>query len=93
MSKFTEIWNVRTAAAKVLFVLSIVYAASSINLLLLALGVVEWFPGMAFNLTVMISYCIISFGYGLVLSIYHLYTFLHRRKRKDDLGTESEEAA
>jgi membrane protein implicated in regulation of membrane protease activity len=91
MGKFAETWNVKSTAAKVLFILSILYAVSSINVLLLALGIVQWVPGMAFNLTVMITYCLVSFTYGLIVSAYHLYTFLNRRKRKDD--NDAEEAA
>ena len=84
MGKFNETWKVRSAVAKVLFILSIAYAVSSINTLLLAFGVVRWIPGMMYNPSVIMVYCVISFVYGLILSVYHLSTFLIRRKRKSD---------
>ena len=84
MGEFKNTWKTRTAAAKVLFILSIAYAISSINILLLAFGLVGSFPGVSFNPRVIIVYSILSFLYGLILSIYHLFTFLVRRKRKED---------
>jgi hypothetical protein len=32
----------------------------------------------------MIIFCLVSFGFALLLSIYHFSTFLNRRKRKGD---------
>jgi hypothetical protein len=89
MGEFKNIWKTRTAGAKVLFILSIAYAISSINILLLAFGLVGSFPGVAFNPRVIIAYSILSFLYGLILSVYHLFTFLIRRKRKDDKAEHS----
>jgi hypothetical protein len=90
MASFKETWKSRSAAAQVLFILSIAYAISSVNTLLLALGVVRWIPGTAFHPRVIIAYCIISFVYGALLSAYHLFTFLVRRKRKDDFENGAE---
>jgi hypothetical protein len=84
MGEFKDTWKTRTAGAKVLFILSIAYAISSINILLLAFGLVGSFPSLAFNPRVLIAYSILSFFYGLILSVYHLFTFLVRRKRKGD---------
>jgi membrane protein implicated in regulation of membrane protease activity len=69
---------------RVLFIISIAYGISSINVLLLAFGIVQTIPSAAYNVPVMLAYCLISFAYGLVLSVYHLYTFLARRKRNED---------
>jgi hypothetical protein len=81
---FIETWKIRSAAARVLFIVSIAYAISSINVLLMVFGIVKTVPSIIFNTRAMLIYCVISFAYGLILSLYHLYTFLARRKRNTD---------
>ena len=84
MGNFFETWKARSALAKVLFILSIAYALSSIITLLLSFGIVRSIPGMIYNTSVMMGYTIISFAYGMILSLYHLAMFIVRRKRKSD---------
>jgi membrane protein implicated in regulation of membrane protease activity len=84
MEKFLEFWKQKTHVSQLLFLLAMLYCVSSINVLILALGVVRWIPEAYLNPTVLIAFSLISFSFALVLSIYHFSTFLNRRKRKND---------
>ncbi|MDR2178166.1 MAG: hypothetical protein LBP20_09040 [Treponema sp.] len=84
MKKFLEFWRQKTYVSQVLFILAMLYCVSSINVLLLALGIVRWIPSAYLNPQVLIWFSIISFSFALLLSIYHFSTFLIRRKRKED---------
>jgi hypothetical protein len=84
MGNFSDFWRQKTHISQVLFILSMMYCVSSINVLLLALGIVRWIPQAYLNPKVLIGFSLISFAFALVLSIYHFSTFLNRRKRKYD---------
>lgn len=90
---FVETWKIRSPVMRVLFIVSIAYAISSVNILLLAVGIVHTVQGARYNVKVMLAYCFVSFGYGLILSAYHLYTFLARRKRTADKMADSRRPA
>jgi membrane protein implicated in regulation of membrane protease activity len=84
MGSFFDFWKQKTHVSQFLFLLSMLYCVSSINVLLLALGVVRWIPEAYLNPTVLIAFSLVSFVFALLLSAYHFFTFLNRRKRKDD---------
>ncbi|MDR0731695.1 MAG: hypothetical protein LBF63_08500 [Treponema sp.] len=84
MKRFLEFWKQKTRVSQILFLLAILYCVSSMNVLFLALGVVRWIPEAYLNPTVLVTFSLISFGFALLLSIYHFSTFFNRRKRKDD---------
>jgi membrane protein implicated in regulation of membrane protease activity len=84
MKNFIEFWKQKTHVSQLLFILAMMYCVSSINVLLLALGVVRWIPTAYLNPQVLIVFSLVSFGFSLVLSAYHFSTFINRRKRRDD---------
>jgi hypothetical protein len=84
MAKFLAFWKQKTYVSQVLLILAMMYCVSSINVLLLALGVVRWIPQAYLNPQVLIWFSIISFGFALLLCAYHFSTFIIRRKRKCD---------
>ncbi|MDR0731621.1 MAG: hypothetical protein LBF63_08130 [Treponema sp.] len=71
----------KTRIAQVLFILVMMYCISSINVLLLALGAARWIPQAHLNPRVLVWFSIISFGLALLLSVYHLITFIIRQQR------------
>jgi membrane protein implicated in regulation of membrane protease activity len=82
--KRKHFWKGRTWLSQSLLILAMMYCVSSINVLLIALGVVRWIPQAYLNPQVLIWFSIISFGFALLLSAYHFSTFIIRRKRKCD---------
>jgi hypothetical protein len=84
MGNFSDFWKQKTRISQVLFILAMMYCVSSINVLLLALGVVRWIPQAYLNPRVLIAFSLISFAFALLLSAYHFSTFINRRKRKYD---------
>lgn len=84
MKGFLEFWKQKTLVSQVLFLLAILYCVSSINVLFLSLGIVRWIPQAYLNPSVLIAFSLISFGFALILSVYHFSTFFNRRKRKGD---------
>jgi uncharacterized membrane protein YbhN (UPF0104 family) len=84
MKDFIDFWRQKTHVSQVLFIIAMMYCVSSINVLLLALGVVRWIPQAYLNPNVLIGFSLISFAFALVLSAYHFSTFINRRKRRED---------
>ena len=84
MGNFSDFWKQKTRISQILFILAMMYCVSSINVLLLALGVVRWIPLAYLNPKVLIVFSLISFVFALILSAYHFSTFINRRKRKND---------
>jgi hypothetical protein len=84
MKDFIAFWKQKTHVSQLLLILAMLYCVSSINVLLLALGVVNWIPEAYLNPRVLIGFCLISFGFAFLLSAYHFSTFIRRRKRKAD---------
>jgi membrane protein implicated in regulation of membrane protease activity len=81
---FKEFWSHKSRVSQVIFIVIIMYCVSSINVLLLALGIMPYIPGVYLNPYVLIAFAIISFLITLLISIYHLSTMIRRRKRKCD---------
>jgi uncharacterized membrane protein YbhN (UPF0104 family) len=84
MERFLEFWKKKTHVSQFLFLLAMLYCVSSINVLFLALGVVRWIPEAYLNPMVLLAFSLISFGLAFLLSAYHFFTFINRRKRKED---------
>jgi hypothetical protein len=84
VNNFVAFWKQKTRVSQLLFIIAMMYCISSINVLLLAVGVVNWIPEAYLNPQVLIIFSLISFGFAFLLSVYHFSTFLNRRKRKAD---------
>jgi hypothetical protein len=84
MKNFIEFWKQKTHVSQLLFILAMMYCISSINVLFLALGMVNWIPEAYLNPRVLIVFSLISFAFAFLLSAYHFSTFINRRKRKAD---------
>lgn len=70
--------------SQVIFILIILYCVSSVNVLLLALGLMPYIPGAYLNPHVLIAFSIISFALTLFISAFHLSTMIRRKKRRCD---------
>jgi hypothetical protein len=74
-----------SVASRIIFVLILLYAICSINVLLLAAGIVSYLPReFVLDPFVLIAFAIISFCLVVVTSAYHLATMILRRKRRVD---------
>jgi membrane protein implicated in regulation of membrane protease activity len=93
MSQFVETWKSRTCISKIIFLLIILYCISSINVLLLAFGLTKWIPNFHLNARVLITFSVTSFALTLLVSAYHLSTFLRRRKRASDRVADAQAKA
>jgi membrane protein implicated in regulation of membrane protease activity len=90
MKEFLEFWKQKTHVSQLLFVLAMVYCIGSINVLLLALGILRYIPQAYLNPKVLIAFSLVSFAFAFLLSAYHFSTFLNRRKRKEDRADMSQ---
>lgn len=81
---FKEFWANKRRISQVIFILIIIYAVSSINVLLLALGVLSYLPQAHLNPYVLVAFSLVSFLLSVFISAYHLSTMIQRRKRKSD---------
>jgi hypothetical protein len=79
-----EFWKKKTHVSQFLFIVSMMYCISSINILFLTLGVLRYIPQAYLNPKVLIVFSLISFGFAFLLSAYHFSTFINFRKRKED---------
>lgn len=77
----------KTAATKAIFILIIFYAAASAAAGLLILRIVPLVPLSSIPYLCII-YSMISFVTAGLITLYHLTTMIHRRKRKEDRGGE-----
>jgi membrane protein implicated in regulation of membrane protease activity len=84
MGNFVDSWRTRSVAARIIFMLIILYCFSSINVLLLALGLTRYIPHFYLNPQIMTIFSVVSFAFVILVSAYHLYTFVARRKRTGD---------
>ncbi|MDR0600687.1 MAG: hypothetical protein LBG84_11545 [Treponema sp.] len=73
-----------TVASQIIFVIIIIYAVSSINVFLLALGILPFLPAAYLNPYLLLTFSIASFAFTLLMAAYHLSTMIRRRKRKTD---------
>jgi Na+/phosphate symporter len=74
----------KTLISQVIFILIIVYAVSSINVLLLALGVIPYLPSAYLNPYMILSFAVTSFVLTTAMAVFHLSTMLRRNKRITD---------
>lgn len=74
----------KSAPAKVLFVLVILYAICAVVFLVLALGLGPKLNEFYYNPVKLIAFSIVSFFITVLISLYHLITLIKRRKRKTD---------
>lgn len=81
---FKEFLLNKSRISQVIFIVIIMYCVSSMNVLILALGIMPYIPGVYLNPYVLIVFAIISFVITLLVSIYHLSTMIRKRKRKCD---------
>jgi membrane protein implicated in regulation of membrane protease activity len=86
--KFGEWIKQRTTIATIISLLIIIYAVSSATVLLLALGVLRFIPSAYLKPEILVWYSIASFVLTALVSTYHLYTFIRRRKRRNDWGED-----
>lgn len=71
MGNFSSFWKQKTRVSQILFRLAMLYCVSSINVLILALGIAQWIPEAYLNPTILITFSLISFAFALLLSTYH----------------------
>jgi hypothetical protein len=84
-----EFFRNRSYLAQIIFILIILYTVSSINVLILALSIVPYLERAYLHTPVLLGFAVISFVLTLVIIAYHLYTMIHRKKRKTDVVKES----
>ena len=77
-------WIKSSALWQIIFILIILYSVSSINVLILAMGILPYLQGAILNAPVLVYFAEISFAIASIISIYHLSTIFRRRKRRDD---------
>jgi hypothetical protein len=70
--------------SQVIFILIILYAVSSITVLLLIRPILQRIPGSFLEFNSLIAYAIISFVVTLILGVFHLSTMVRNRKRRTD---------
>ena len=69
---------------QMIFILTILYAVSSINVLVIVINLLPYLRGAFFRTHILVYFAEISFGLTAFLSAYHLTTMFRRRKRKMD---------
>jgi hypothetical protein len=72
----------RNAIWIVVYMVCILYAVSSINVLILAMGVLPYIKGFYMVTRTLIYFAVISFGLTIFLSVFHINTILRTEKRK-----------
>jgi predicted membrane protein len=84
-------WFLRhSIAARIIFILILLYAICSINVLFLVAGIVYYLPkDFMLDPFVLIIFTIISFCLVVITSAYHLSTMILRRKRRTDWQFEN----
>ena len=74
----------RSIIWQMIFILTILYAVSSINVLVIAMSILPYFNAAFFRLNILVYFADISFGLAAFFSIYHLTTMFRNKKRKMD---------
>ena len=74
----------KTHLYQLVFILIILYGVSSVNVLVLALGIIPYIPGMFLSPLMMIGFALISFALTVFVSAYHLSNMLLQKKRRTD---------
>lgn len=78
-SSIKDFWH-RKNVWQVIFILIIVYAVSSINILVLGLSVLEYLHGAFFNDSALAYFAEISFLVAAFLCVYHITTMFGKSK-------------
>jgi hypothetical protein len=81
---FNEFWANKSRVSQVIFILIILYAVSSICVLLPALGILPFLPDAYLNPYVLLGFALVSFAFTVFISAFHLSTMIKRRKRRTD---------
>ena len=68
----------------VLFILIILFSVSSINVLILAVGMLPFLRNAHLSTPVLVYFAVMSFSIATFLSIFHKSTIFRRKKRKQD---------
>ena len=87
---FKNRWLTKNALWHVVFILVILYNVSSINVLILVVGMLPILQGASLNTTVLTYFAEISFGICAFLCVFHLSTMFRRKKRSPDKLEELE---
>lgn len=87
-----ELWMSRSHVSRVIFILIVLYCVASVNVLILALGMLPYYEANQSVSYLLIGFTISSFILTLFISAYHLSTMLRRRKRRADRLLEEESA-
>ena len=74
----------KSLVMQIIFILIILYAISSLNVLVLAMSVLPLLPAAFLRPFALAGFNIISVTLMVLLAIYHLVTMFHRRKRIND---------
>jgi hypothetical protein len=84
MNKRRWLWE-HSPVSRIIFILILLYAICSINVLFLAIGIVYNLPkDFLLKIKVLNAFAIISFVLAAITSAYHLTTMIFRRKRIAD---------
>jgi membrane protein implicated in regulation of membrane protease activity len=75
----------------VIFLLIILYAVSSINVLVLALGILPYLEDAFLEANILVYFAITSFIITAFLCLYHITIMFQKRKRKTDVVDEEQE--
>ena len=85
-----ELWMSRSHVSQIIFILIVLYCVASVNVLILALGMLPYYESDHGVSYLLIGFTISSFVLTLFISAYHLSTMLRRRKRRSDRFSEEE---
>ena len=83
-SGFKKLWFKKGIMWEVIFILIILYAVSSINVLAIVISVLPFLHGAFLKTHILTYFAEIAFGLTAFLSIYHLSTLFRKSKRKTD---------
>jgi phosphoglycerol transferase MdoB-like AlkP superfamily enzyme len=81
---FKEFWGNKSYVAQMIYIVIIVYCSCSINVLIFALGAVQFFDGTRFVTEVLVFFALMSFALTLCLGIFHIRSMVKQDKRKTD---------
>jgi membrane protein implicated in regulation of membrane protease activity len=84
MNNTNDSWMAKSGVSRIIFILIILYSVTSINVMVMALGIVPFVQGMENNPLLLTWFAILSFVVTLIVSAYHLSTMLRSRKRSCD---------
>ena len=83
----------KSLVMQIVFILIILYAISSLNVLILAMSVLPYLPDAFLRPYALAGFNIISVSLMVLLATYHLVTMFHHRKRKNDHEYPAEQRA